>query len=394
MLTALWLSHRLFVLHVRTIGVPTLARLLRKGRGRSTVRYTRSALVILALLSLLPLAVGAQGSAESNVDVLLDRVAADINDLEYAEAIRRGQSLAISATAMSTAHRVRWRLLMAAAFFPEDPNLQHGDSAMRHLEAAVRLQPDARYDPAMRWRGLDSLLDRSRARTLGVALRPTPLQHADGADAPARITVIATHPTRFRLNLVDRATDETVHADTATGDSAVFAIPAHDGRRVILAPGTYVLEMTAVDAGVAARTVRHEVTVRGTLPKLEAEPELNESSLLPEFVAVPRRRAILTGLAFSGATLAIASMGRSDGALADRFDTDARAYAVSAAMLVGVTAVLWKQKGAPLPQNAVANSTTRSRHQRELDGVIASNRALLRGYRPEVSVSVEPEVER
>lgn len=351
-------------------------------------------IALLTLLTLLPLTLGAQRRADSNVDVLLDRVAADINDLEYAEAIRRGQSLAISATAMSTAHRVRWRLLMAAAFFPEDPNLQNADSAMRHLDVAVQLQPDARYDPAMRWRGLDSLLDRSRRRTLGVALRPARPQQAAGDDAPARITVIATHPTRFRLNVIDRATDETVHADTATGDSAVFAIPAHDGRRVTLAPGTYVLEMTAVDAGVAARTVRHEVTVRGELPTLEAEPELSESSLLPEHVPVPRRRAILTGLAFSGATLAIASMGRSDGALADRFDTDARAYAVSAAMLVGVSAVLWKQKGAPLPQNAAANVTTRSRHQRELDGVIARNRALLRRYRPEVSVSAEPEGER
>lgn len=350
--------------------------------------------MLIALLSLLPLAVGAQRSAESNVDVLLDRVAADINDLEYEQAIRRGQSLAISATAMSTAHRVRWRLLMAAAFFPEDPRLQHGDSAMRHLEAAVQLQPDARYDPAMRWRGLDSLLDRSRARTLGVALRPTPPQQADGADAPARITVVATHSTRFRLNLVDPASDESVHADTATGDSAVFAIPAHDGRRVILAPGKYMLEVTAVDAGRAARTVRHAVTVTGELPTLEAEPELDRSSLLPEFVSMPKRRAILTGLAFSGATLAVASMGRSDGALADRFGTDARAYAVSAAMLVGVTAVLWKQKGAPLPQNAVANSTTRARHQRELDGVLVRNRALLRKYRPLVSISAEPEVER
>lgn len=360
MLTALWKSHRL----------------------------------LCALLSLLPLAVGAQRSAESNVDVLLDRVAADINDLKYGEAIRRGQSLAISATAMSTAHRVRWRLLMAAAFFPEDPDLQNGDSAMRHLEAAVQLQPDARYDPAMRWRGLDSLLDRSRARTLGVALRPVKPQQADGGDAPARVTVIATHATRFRLNLVDRATDKTVHADTASGDSAVFTIPAHDGRRVILAPGTYVLEMTAVDAGVAARTVRHEVTVRGELPTLEAEPDLDQSSLLPEFTPVPRRRAILTGLAFSGATLAVASMGRSDGALADRFDTDARAYAVSAAMLVGVTAVLWKKKGAPLPKNAVANATLRTRHQQALDAVIARNRAQLRRYRVEVSINAQPEAGR
>ncbi len=352
----------------------------------------RAALAVAVLLALSPIGGGAQGTGNgSNVDALLDRVAADINDLKYEQAIQRGQSLAISATAMTTTHRVRWRLLMAAAFFPEDVRLQHGDSALRHLDAAVLLQPDARYDPAMRWRGLDSLLARSRERTLGVALRPTGTQHADGGDAPARVTVIASHPTRFRLNLVDRATDETVHADTASGDSAVFAIPAHDGRRVILAPGTYDLEVTAIDAGRAARTVRHEVTVAGEAPSLEPEPVLAASSLLPEFTPVPRRKALLTGLAFSGATLAIASMGRSSDALRDRFGTDARAYAISAGMLVGVTAVLWKQKGTPLPQNAIANATARSRHQRELDGVTARNSALLRKYRPQVRVKAEPE---
>ena len=351
---------------------------------------TKLTLALCALLASVPAAATAQRSTDSPVDGLLDRITADINDLQYAQAIQRGQPLAVSASAMPLAQRLRWRLLMAAAFYPEERQHQNADSATMHLTAAVRIAPDARYIPEMRWRGLDSLLERARARTLAVVARAVPSQLVGGADTPLRVEAVASRAVQLRLRLVDRATGRAMPADTATGQRAEFSVSAHDGRRVLLAPGTYDLEITALDPGRESTDARYELVVEGTVIVLQPEPPILRSALLAERTTVARGRSIAAGLVFSGATLAVATLGRSDASLRERHPTDARAFVVSAAMLIGVTAVLWKQKGAPLPMNVAANAKVRAARERAADSVITANRVRLSTYRVTVRLAPEP----
>jgi hypothetical protein len=100
----------------------------------------------------------------SPVDDVLDRMFSDVNDFRYADAVRRGEEAAAITRAMSRTQQVRYRGLMAAAYYPEESTFQRPEAALRELDALIRLVPDAQLPQELFWRGLDSLLSVSRSR--------------------------------------------------------------------------------------------------------------------------------------------------------------------------------------------------------------------------------------
>ena len=365
--------------------------------GRALLRAACSSsavlLAVLVLLASAPLCspVRAQGTAASPVNEFLDRITADINDLRYAEALRRGRTLAPSADAMPLAQRVRWRLLMAAAFYPEPRAVQGADSALAHLVAALRLAPDARYAPEMRWRGLDSLLARARARSPFVVLRAAPSLRIGARVAAGNLQAVATRPVHLTLSTVDRATGRSTVQDTAFAESVSLSLAAHDDGRLLIAPGVYDLVLTAVDPkGGEPVTVRYEMTAEGKLPALAPEPQLPASALLPEHVMPARRSVIAKTAVFTGLTLVVATAARGDAALRDNFSTDARSYLVAGAMVAGAGALLTRVKGKPIPQNVAANAIARARHERAVNAAVEANRKSLASYAVTVRIAAEP----
>ncbi len=355
----------------------------------------RVAHVVLLLASLLPALAGAQQArarAASPVDDVLDRITGDINDLRYADALRRGRGIAGSEQSLPLAQRVRWRLLMAAAFYPDDEKRhQHPDSALRHLRALVRIAPDARYRPEMRWHGLDSLLDIARERTLGAVARAPATQRVGGANATGRVDVIATRRVRVSVAVVDAEGAVLQHA-SGTGDSVRLELRANDGRRVLLPPGGHDLVLVAHDLADDRDSVvtRYALVVEGSPPMLEPEPPLAASALLPESVAPARGPLLAKGVVFTGFTLAIATAGRADETLRDRFSDDGRAYLVGGAIVASVAAIIATSRSRPIPANIAANEATRAEHDRSIQRVLDVNRGRLRNHVVTVRIAPEP----
>lgn len=364
----------------------------------SVARAARLAVLLAALLPGLasaqttPASSRAQARAASPVDDVLDRITGDINDLRYADALRRGRGIAGSEQGLALAQRVRWRLLMAAAFYPDDERRhQHPDSALRHLRALVRIAPDARYAPEMRWSGLDSLLDVARARTLGAVARASASQRIGGSGAPGRIDVIATRPVRVSIAVVT-ADGRVLQRDSASGDSVRLALRAHDERRVLLPQGGHDLVLVAHDLEDDRDSVvtRYALVVDGEPPLLEPEPPLPASALLPEVLSPSRGPLIAKGIVFSGLTFALATAARGDATLRDRFPADGRAFAVGGVMLASVGAIILGSRSRPIPANVAANARARAEHDQRISRVIETNRGRLRGFTVTVRIAPEP----
>jgi hypothetical protein len=351
--------------------------------------------VAALLLCLAPAVAAGQARAASPVDDVLDRMTGDINDLRFADALRRGQPFAGSLEALPLAQRVRWRLLMAAAYYPFEREHQRPDSAMLHLRALVRIAPDARYAPEMRWRGLDSLLENARERTLAAVVRGPLTQRVAGPTTPGRVDVVATRAVRTRIVVVERATGRITQSDTVTDPRPTPRLIAHDDRQVLLAPGEYDLVLTAWDVTASDDSVtsRYGLTVEAgsaRLPALRPEPPLPASALLPERAVPSRRRYLAKGIAYTALTVAAATLVRSDATLRDEFATDGRAFAVGGVMLAGVGVMFWREKERPIPANIAANVATRAEHERRIADLVAENRIRLSGYAVTVRIAPEP----
>lgn len=361
-------------------------------RAANASRLGFARVVFALLLVITPFVAGAQRQAASPVDDVLDRMTADINDLRYADAIRRGSAFGSSVDALSLAQRVRWRLLMAAAHYPFEREHQRPDSASRHLRAVVRLAPEARYAPEMRWRGLDSLLENARGRTLAAVVSGPASQRAAGPAAPGRVDVLATRPVHVRAAVVVRATGEVMQSDTATGARPTLRLIAHDERRVLLAPGEYDIVLTAWDLASRGDSVvtRYALSIEGTIPALAPEPPIPASALLPERADPGARRFLAKGLAYTALTVAVATLVRSDRSLRGEFGTDGRAFAVGGAMLVGTGALLWRAKERTIPANVAANAAARAEHDRRIGDIIRANRVQLASYAVTARIAPEP----
>ena len=336
---------------------------------------------LVAATLLVPSLAAAQVQEGSAVVELLDRITADINDLRYAQALEVGRALTLRSAVLPVAQRTRLHLLMAAAYFPEDPTIQSADSAATHLRQAVRLAPDASYPAELRWRGLDSLLADARSRVVAVALRAPARQPIGAAGAAARLPFVATANATVELRVVRRASGQLMHADTIAAEQGEFRLAAHDGTRIIVPTGAYDLVLIARRAGgTDSVNHTHAAVVETPVLVLEEEPELRRESLLPESAVPARGPLIRTGLIVGGATAGVAVLGRTNGELRGAFGPDPRAFAIGAVIAASVAWFARSDEVTPLPANVAANDATRAVHARAVAAVRERNATRLANY--------------
>lgn len=343
--------------------------------------------VVLLGLCRLP----AQAQETSPIDDLIVRVMADLNDLRYADAIRRGYEVfAFAGRTMRPEQEVRLRSTMAAAFYPEEAESQRPDSALAQFDAVIRLAPDATLPVEIRWAGLDSLLEVSRRRTFAVVVRPAADQELAGPTGRGHIEFVASRPVRARLRSV--AGGRTMVQDTlaAPARSGRLAFRALDGRTVTLPPGTaefvlVVSDPTSRDSVVARRTA----TVEGAALTLVPAPTLDSTRLKPETSKPRRVRTALTGILFATATSIIATSGRGEEPVRSAFNADGRATLITLGILGATVGTYWLDKGVPDPAAIAANAQVRTAHRTAVDAADTENRKRLESFK--VMVKFQPE---
>jgi hypothetical protein len=353
---------------------------------RVRAALTGSLLVLLAAPS------GLAAQAASPTDDLIARVRADVNDLRYADAIRRGRDVFAFATNMRPAQMIALRSAMAAAFYPEEAAAQRADSALAHLSEIIRIAPDAVLPVELRWSGLDSLFGVAKARTLAIALRPSAVDTLTGVDGNATVNVIASRPVRYRLRVNALPSGASVLHDTTVAPAASGRLTyrGHDGRAPLFVTGEYEFVVTAVD--IATRdsvTVRHVASVVGAAPVQVPVPAFDTTKLLAEFARPPRVKMVTTSVLFAAATVAIASVARAEEPIASAYKNDGRAIFVSVAMIGAAVGGFWLDKGSVSPEALRANMALRAAHLKALSDADAENRRRIAAY--SVTVRIRPE---
>ncbi|MEX2181756.1 MAG: hypothetical protein WD771_06915 [Gemmatimonadaceae bacterium] len=336
---------------------------------------------------------GAAAQGTSPTDDLIARVRADVNDLRYADAIRRGHEVFAFAPNMRPAQVIALRATMAAAFYPEELAEQRSDSALAHLSAIIRLAPDATLPVELRWSGLDSLYEVARSRTLAVAVRPAAQDSLVGTDGRAFISVIASRPVRFRLRVAPLPTGASVlHDSTVTPDSrGQLGFRGHDGRTPLFVSGEYEFVVTAVDAVTGdSVTVRHHATATAATPLAPVStPVLDTTKLLPESAKAPRVRMVMTSVFFAAATGAIAAVARAEEPIRSEYKSDGRAILVSVAMIGAAVGGFWLDKGTVSVENLRANMALRAAHLKALTDADAESKQRIAAYK--VTVRIQPQ---
>jgi hypothetical protein len=347
----------------------------------------RTPLTVLTALAL------CAAPAEAQFRDLIDRVKADINDLKYAEAVRRGQEIFSFMSAMTPEQVMELRQVMAAAFYPEEAEAQQRDSALAHLVALVKMDPEARNAADLRWAGLDSLLETARSQTFSVKVRHAEESILIGTDGRGFVDVIATRPARFSLRIMPAAGGPAVLHDTSAATArGRLSFRAHDGERPLLVNGQYLLVVTAVDTLSKDSVVtRHRGTATGEAPTLAPLAPFNESVLRQEYTKPPRVRTFFTGIFFAGATYAIATQARAPEPLRSDFGNDGRAMMLSGMMLAATISTIWLDKGVPDRDAIQANLRARDDHRRAMLDAEAENRRRIAAYR--VTIRVAPEAQ-
>ncbi|MHB1296922.1 MAG: hypothetical protein ACYC0B_00215 [Gemmatimonadaceae bacterium] len=315
---------------------------------------------------------------------------ADLVAKRYATVIERGNDLLSSPRPLSRDEQMALWQVLAAAYYPPEVAAQRPDSAMLPLDALVRLAPDVRLPRTFSWPGLDSLLERSRSRVFAVVTRPVS-EYAVSMTEPAYLTVVATRPARFRLTTISLASGvATVQDSTDARRDAMLRIRAHDGVRTLISPGRYELRVWARDVTTGDTTVLvHQFTASGGAP-----PAL---VMVPPFVpptttrtSASRRGAmVLGGLAFAGATIAIANGARAEGALRREYSADSRAMIVGAAMVGAAVTGLFTDRGRTRPADEETIRRARAEHDARVNAAEAAARARAARYR--VTLRMEPE---
>ncbi len=330
--------------------------------------------------------------AEAQFRDLIDRVKADINDLKFADAVRRGQEIFAFTSAMTKPQLIELRSVMAAAYFPDEADSQKPDSAMVHLQALIKLDPEAVLPTDVRWPGLDSLFAVARSQTFAVAVKHAEESILIGTDGRGFVDVISTRPAVFYLRIAPLAGGEAVLHDSATATTrGRLAYRAHDGTKTLLSTGEYNLIVTAIDT-VTRDSVMYtnKGTATGEVPVLSPPPTFDEKSLKPESSKPPRVRTAFTGIFYTALTFAIASQGRTiDPALKSAYGTDSRATMIGVAMIGATAFALWKDKGTPSRENILANARAREDHRRAVTDAEAENRRRIAAYRVSMRVAIE-----
>jgi hypothetical protein len=347
-------------------------------------RLLRCATLLLASLAVLSMPASAQGKTEQDP---LDLMREDLREKRYADVIRRGNDLLGSSRTFTVGEQVMLWQVMAAAYFPPDVMAQRPDSARLPLDALVRLAPDAELAEDLRWPGLDSLLQRSRDATFAVVARPQPEYVVSSAE-PAYVTVVASRPARFRLTSISSATGvATVHDSGGATRSATLRLRAHDGTRPIFGSGDYLLQVTAIDE----QTGDSVVVTRRALARANGN---SIGPAIPPFtppasvrVAAMRRSTLLLGgLAFGGATIAIANGARAQEPIRSGFDADNRAMIVGGAMVAAAVTVFVLDHGRSRPANDAEIARARVAYDRRVAALQAESAEQAGRYRVTLTV--------
>ena len=128
--------------------------------------------------------------AQTTVDTLLSRANVALNDLNYDRALLLSRQL-LDLPSATRPQRLSALQLLAAAFYPEEKEKQHADSAMTALRQLVRMDATARLPRDITWGGLDSLLEVARTTTYLASGAPDAQYALVGPSGEARIAVKA-----------------------------------------------------------------------------------------------------------------------------------------------------------------------------------------------------------
>lgn len=320
----------------------------------------------------------------------LDLMREDLRERRYAQVIARGNDLLGSSRAFSLAEQMLLWQVMAAAYYPSDVSAQQPDSARLPLDALVRLAPDVTLRRDVSWSGLDSLLERSRAGVFAVVARPQ-AEYSIALDEPAAITVVATRPARFRLTSISTATGvAVVHDSSQAARSASLRLRAHDGLRPLLTNGDHLLQVIAIDVSTGDSTIitrRARARSTGAVSAAPVPPFIPPSTVQ---VSGARRGAMLAGgLAFAGATVAIAQGARAGEPIRSGFAADSRAMIVGVAMLGAAVTGLFIDKGRERPADEAEIARARAAYDRRIAAAAADARE--RAGRFRVTLTIEQE---
>lgn len=316
--------------------------------------------VLLVSVATAPLAQVAPDQAAA----VLERMRVDLAERRFAAVIARGNGLLESARAISTPLRIELWQLLAAAYYPEAADAQQPDSAALPLEALIRLAPDITIARDISWSGLDELTEQTRAQTFAAVTRPL-AEYSLRTDAPGRLAVVASRPTRFRLTSVDEVSGRTVIHDSSTFVArAELQLRTHDAEGPTFTDGVHQLIVVAYDlrSGDSLRIVHRVRAQRDDLPAPVTDSSEAVADALPVVPvavatpkaparAAPRRSAMLWGgLALAAATAIIAQDARPDDALGSTFLVDARAFVISVTMAGAAAANFFTPRAAPPPE--------------------------------------------
>jgi hypothetical protein len=355
-------------------------------------RFLRSlrvaALALLAGVAAFALPAGAQTA--DPVDDLITRVIFDLNDLRYADAIKRGRDVLATTRGMRAEQEGLLRSAIAAAYYPEEANAQQPDSAIAQFVAGLKVVPDLALPIELRWDGLDSLLTVARSRTLAVVVTMDE-QSLSGPEGRGTLAVHVSRPARVSLRTNALGSAALVWQDSSAGAAtrSTLQFRAHDGRNVLLATGEYVATIVATDPVTGDSTLlTRRMLVEGARLMLVAPPSFDSTKLRRETVRAPLVRTAITALAFGTATILFGSLG-GDKEFGDDFEPDGRAVFVGFAIVGAGIGSYWLDKGKSDPEAVAANAALRDEHRKAVDAAAAESERRIREYR--VTVTLAPE---
>jgi hypothetical protein len=342
-----------------------------------------------AVLFAAPLRAQVVPAAGEPVDDLILRVIADLSDLRYGDAIRRGREVMSYARPMMSVEQASLlHTAIAAAFYPEEAAAQRPDSALAELEAAIRVKPDVVLPVELAWDGLDSLLTVARSRSFAVVVRADSTRTLVGPAARAGLMVQSSRPARFtlRTGVLGSSTSVVQSTSAELSLASVLMFRALEGNDVLLAPGEYTATVTAVDAAGDSVRVQRRLLVEGEPLYVIAPPTFDESRLLPE-----RRRGNLTVRVIASALLGGLVFAATSVRVDNDFEAEFKPSGSSTSLGLGVFAVgvgtHWLSRGRRDPDAVAANARMREDHRRAVEAAAAESEQRRNNYRVRVTVS-------
>ena len=332
----------------------------------------------------------AHAQATSPLDDLLKGAQGALENLQYAKADTLARQVLLPAVGATPRQRVRALMLRASALYPDEPEHQRRESAMRVLAQLVRPNLSIRLPRDLTWSGLDSLLEQTRRTAFGIDLSIAADQMLTGPDGRLTVTVKSNRPIQARLRF-DPASPSVTAAGDGGGPSANVALSVRGMRdgQPALVTGKYLLTVVVVDpASGDSVAVAYDASVDAPAFELAASPARPDSTqTLPERGQPYGKQALVVGFGFGAVTWLLSSGLRADGISS----TASSSYgAVAAAVVAG--GIIWSgltDRGRPLQANAASNRARQSAFEALSRATVDENRRRLVTYA--IKVHVNPE---